>query len=85
MRQSSVQHTHINQIEKEKLMRKSITASLALVLVLAIGTPAVAAPRDRSVPPSLTAVVKKLVLKLFGIGATGAPTIPTPDQPPTEG
>jgi hypothetical protein len=80
MRPTSV-HQSLNRSEKEKVMRKSFVATITLVAVLAAVTPVSAAPRNRDEPPSFSRIVKKFIKKVFGIGATGDPVIPIPDDP----
>jgi hypothetical protein len=69
--------------KKEKVtMRKSFTTAAALVLVLTVASPAVAAPRnqDRTEPPAFSVIIKKLVKKVFGITSNADITIPIPKQ-----
>ena len=62
-------------------MRKSFTTAVALVVALTIAAPVVAAPRDRdrSNPPSVIQVIKKMIKRVFGVQTTADPTIPYPD------
>jgi len=73
-------------------MRKTFTAAVALILVLAIAAPVVAAPRHRNEPPTFAQLFAKMVKRVFGIGAAAEPTVPIPnytttatttDEPPT--
>lgn len=77
---TSSETSSINTTEKEKVMRKSIVTVLTLTVALTLATPAVAAPRerDRSQPPSLTLILKKLVKRVFGISSTGDIVAPIP-------
>ncbi len=62
-------------------MRKSFVATAAIVTVLAIATPAAAAPRDRdhSGTPSIVQYIKSAFSKVFkGVKSTSHPTIPIP-------
>jgi hypothetical protein len=59
-------------------MRKSFTAALALVVVLTAAVPAAAAPRDRSNRPTLGAIIKQAMKKIFGVKANAEPTMPIP-------
>lgn len=73
-------------------MRKSFTAAVALVAVIAAATPATAAPsgknaprqqssvRDREQSPALKAISK--FLRKFGIKTQGFPIGPIPEQEP---
>ncbi len=61
-------------------MRKSFVASAAIVTVLAIATPAAAAPRDRdhSGTPSIVQYIKSAFSKVFKVKSTSHPTVPIP-------
>lgn len=77
-----------NRSEKEKVMRKSFTASLTLVAVLAIAVPTIAAPglnvqrtqisaRENAPTPTLSRVLR-LVKRVFGVKTSAEPTMPVP-------
>jgi hypothetical protein len=78
MRQQSVHSLHTNIRKKEKVMRKSFTAAVALVVVLTAAVPAAAAPRDRSNRPTLGMIIKQVMKKVFGISTQAVPTVPIP-------
>ena len=61
-------------------MRKSFVATVAIVVALAIATPAVAGPRDRDRELPAISFVKKLIKKIFKAGTTADPTVPIPDE-----
>jgi hypothetical protein len=89
---SAVRANNSQQVreEKEKVMRKSFTAAVALVAVIATATPAVAAPSGKNAPRKETSVrerdnapVLKAIsrfLKKFGIKTQALPIGPIPDQ-----
>jgi hypothetical protein len=77
MRQSSVHHNSVNRKEKEKVMRKSFTAALVLVVALTFTVPASAAARSRDNEGPVTRVVR-MVKKFFGIQTQADPTVPIP-------
>lgn len=84
MRHQSVRHSSdtvkINrqEKEKEKVMRKSFTTALVLVAALTVAAPTYAGPRDRTEPPSLTVILKKIVKRIFGVQTQADPIIPVP-------
>ena len=87
MRHQSVQtvsSNHFNRMEKEKVMRKSVIAVTALVVLLTAATPAMAVPRENREVPAVTKLVR-IIKKVFGISTQAEPSIPIPgptnDQP----
>lgn len=95
---SAVPSNNVQQVreEKEKVMRKSFTAAVALVAVIAATTPAAAAaPSGKNTPRQETSVrerdkspVLKAIsrfLKKFGISTHALPIGPWPNQDNNEG
>ena len=94
---SAVPSNNVQQVreEKEKVMRKSFTAAVALVAVIAATTPAAAAPSGKNAPRQETSVrerdkspVLKAIsrfLKKFGISTHALPIGPWPNQDNNEG